>query len=227
MLGQRRFAKLQTAVLVAIALVMGANLISPAVAHVTRKLNHLYKHLDPRYVNVGETVARADNATNATNAGNADTVDTYHANELIRTAYARTATCTISTTESSCGAVTITAPKSGVVKVDGSSSFQNSSCTSLCDIAIRLQRVGTAPEADWQYASVPGSGNFGSATAHKVFTVPAGTNTFNVLISRNFGTGSIVSLGTQMTAVYSPFGPTGARLAQSSMSGSSGGGPFS
>jgi hypothetical protein len=72
MLGQRRFGKLQTAALVVIALVMGANLISPAVAHVTRKLNHLYKHLDPRYINVGEkatSAATADTATNATNLG--------------------------------------------------------------------------------------------------------------------------------------------------------------
>jgi hypothetical protein len=71
MLGQRRFGKIQTAVLVVIALVMGANLISPAVGHVKRSLKHLYKHLDPRYVNVGETVAQATTATNATNATNA------------------------------------------------------------------------------------------------------------------------------------------------------------
>jgi hypothetical protein len=37
-----------------IAAVMGANLISPAVGHVTKKVKHLYKHLDPRYINVGE-----------------------------------------------------------------------------------------------------------------------------------------------------------------------------
>jgi hypothetical protein len=60
MLGQRRFGKLQTAVLIVIALVMGANLISPAVAHVTRRLNHLYKHLDPRYLNIGETAQNAN-----------------------------------------------------------------------------------------------------------------------------------------------------------------------
>jgi hypothetical protein len=75
MLGQRRFGKIQTAVLVVIALVMGANLISPAVGHVKRSLKHLYKHLDPRYVNVGETVAQATNATNATNAANANLLD--------------------------------------------------------------------------------------------------------------------------------------------------------
>lgn len=75
MLGQRRFGKIQMAVLVVIALVMGANLISPAVAHVTRNLRHLYKHLDKRYINVGEkatSAATADNATNATNATTAN-----------------------------------------------------------------------------------------------------------------------------------------------------------
>jgi hypothetical protein len=46
-----------------------AMIVSPAGAHVTRKLKHLYKHLDPRYVNVGETVA------NATNADKLDNLD--------------------------------------------------------------------------------------------------------------------------------------------------------
>ena len=58
MLGQRRFGKIQTALLVIIALVMGANLISPAVAHFRPKLGHLIKHVfakaDPRYVNTDE-----------------------------------------------------------------------------------------------------------------------------------------------------------------------------
>jgi hypothetical protein len=49
MLRERRFSKLQTAVLVAIALVMGASFIQPSVAHVTKKVKHLYKHLDKRY----------------------------------------------------------------------------------------------------------------------------------------------------------------------------------
>jgi hypothetical protein len=75
MLGQRRFGKIQTVLLAVIALVIGASLISPAVGHVKKSLKHLYKHLDPRYVNVGETVAQATNATNATNAANAGTLD--------------------------------------------------------------------------------------------------------------------------------------------------------
>jgi hypothetical protein len=60
MLRESRFGKVQTAALVVIALVMGAILISPAVAHVTKKLNHLTKHLDPKYYNVGEKVGDAD-----------------------------------------------------------------------------------------------------------------------------------------------------------------------
>jgi hypothetical protein len=58
MLGQRRFGKIQTALLVIIALVMGASLISPAVAHFRPKLGHIIKHVfnkaDPRYVNGSE-----------------------------------------------------------------------------------------------------------------------------------------------------------------------------
>jgi hypothetical protein len=56
-------------------LLAGTVLIQPAVGHVTRRLNHLYKHLDKRYVKVGDTVAQARNATNATNATNAANAD--------------------------------------------------------------------------------------------------------------------------------------------------------
>lgn len=38
----------------------GSVLIQPAVAHVTKKVKHLYKHLDPRYYNVGEKVGDAN-----------------------------------------------------------------------------------------------------------------------------------------------------------------------
>lgn len=75
MLGQKRFGKLQTAAIVIIALVMGANLISPAVAHVTRSIKHLYKHLDQRYVNVGEKAASAASADNADNLDGLDSTE--------------------------------------------------------------------------------------------------------------------------------------------------------
>lgn len=89
MLGQRRFGKIQMAVLVVIALVMGANLISPAVGHVKKSIKHLYKHLDKRYVKVGTTVPNATNATNATNAQNANTLDNLDSTAFVRTDNAR------------------------------------------------------------------------------------------------------------------------------------------
>lgn len=86
MFGQRRFGKVQTGLLVVIALVMGANLISPAIAHVTRKLNHLYKHLDTRYYNVGEKVGAASTADSAATAQNADALDNIDSSGFARAA---------------------------------------------------------------------------------------------------------------------------------------------
>ncbi len=88
MLGQKRFGKFQTAALVVIALVMGANLISPAVAHFKPKLGHLIKHVftkaDPRYINVGEKATSAATADNATNAANADKLDGLDSTALVK-----------------------------------------------------------------------------------------------------------------------------------------------
>lgn len=47
------------ATVIVVGVFLGATLFQPAVAHVTRKVNHLVKHVfkkaDPRYVNVGES----------------------------------------------------------------------------------------------------------------------------------------------------------------------------
>lgn len=108
MLGQRRFGKLQTALLVIIALVIGANLVSPAVGHVTKKLKHLYKHLDPRYVNVGEKAADADK------------LDGKDSSELAsRVASGFVAEPTESAGDFLMASATITAPASGQLVMDG------------------------------------------------------------------------------------------------------------
>lgn len=50
-------------ILIVIGALMGATLIQPAVAHITRKLGHLQAHLDPRYVNSGETAGGSLNGS--------------------------------------------------------------------------------------------------------------------------------------------------------------------
>jgi hypothetical protein len=40
--------------LIVVGVFVGATLITPATAHVKRSLRHLFRHLDPRYINVGE-----------------------------------------------------------------------------------------------------------------------------------------------------------------------------
>jgi hypothetical protein len=50
-----RLAKI--AGLVILVLLVGSNLVLPAGAHITKRLPHLQRHLDPRYVNVNETTS--------------------------------------------------------------------------------------------------------------------------------------------------------------------------
>jgi hypothetical protein len=45
---------------VALSLLVGLNLILPAGAHVTKRLPHLFGHLDPRYMSVNEMPANAN-----------------------------------------------------------------------------------------------------------------------------------------------------------------------
>jgi uncharacterized lipoprotein YmbA len=133
MLGQRRFGKIQMALLVVIALVMGATLISPAVGHVTKKVKHLYKHLDPRYVNVGE---KASSAATADNAGLLDNIDSagflQTGSVLVRAQDDPTAgyindnagTVTINT-------VSITAPSAGFVIISGQVDVDNDTASEV------------------------------------------------------------------------------------------------
>jgi hypothetical protein len=143
MLGQTRFGKVQTAILVVIALVMGANLISPAVAHVTRKLNHLYKHLDPRYYNVGEKVGDADTLDGQDSTGflgatgkaaDADRLDGIDSTGFLQTSQIRLDGTHISATSiddftsstyTSIASKTFTAPSNGFLFVVGSVSNQD------------------------------------------------------------------------------------------------------
>jgi hypothetical protein len=56
----RRIGTARLAALLVLSVLVGSNLILPAGAHVTRRLRHLYGHLDPRYINANETAANAN-----------------------------------------------------------------------------------------------------------------------------------------------------------------------
>jgi hypothetical protein len=56
----RRIALAKVAGLLVLVLLVGSNLILPAGAHVTKKLAHLVRHLDPRYINASEMAADAN-----------------------------------------------------------------------------------------------------------------------------------------------------------------------
>jgi hypothetical protein len=43
--------------IVILVLLVGSNFVLPAGAHITKRLPHLQRHLDPRYVNVNETTS--------------------------------------------------------------------------------------------------------------------------------------------------------------------------
>jgi hypothetical protein len=51
------------ATLIVVGTFVGATLITPATAHVKRSLKHLFRHLDPRYINVGEAAGGSLNGT--------------------------------------------------------------------------------------------------------------------------------------------------------------------
>jgi hypothetical protein len=49
-----RRPRMRSVALLTAGILAGSVMLQPAVAHVTRRLNHLFRHLDPRYINVGE-----------------------------------------------------------------------------------------------------------------------------------------------------------------------------
>lgn len=56
----RRIGPAKLGVLLVLSLLVGLNLVLPAGAHVTKRVPHLLKHLDPRYINVDEMAANAN-----------------------------------------------------------------------------------------------------------------------------------------------------------------------
>jgi hypothetical protein len=93
-------------------LLTGTVLIQPAVAHVTRRLGHLQKHLDKRYVKKGDIVANAANAANADRLDGKDSTAFVGSEELLWAVVESSGTLVRGQ-----GAVGVTTPFSGQVRV--------------------------------------------------------------------------------------------------------------
>ena len=144
----------------------------------------------------------------------AGTVDGQDANDLTRVARMSTSNTTLLPTDGSevtyGTALSITAPRAGFVMIHGSTTvIGDATCTSNCYFTAQVRH------AQRLSYSTPAQGSLYSElltnTSHAhVFPVNAGVNTFNIRISRGIGDGALNGWFGELSAVFSPFGSTGA-----------------
>jgi hypothetical protein len=158
------------------------------------------------------TLAKVPAAANATNAQNAGTVDGLDANSLIRVARTSTdATLTLTNSEQVYGTVlSITAPRAGFVMIHGSTTFANSFCTTGCGVQARLHHLQSDATSQAGLDSIAAGQTYANVSHAWVFPVDAGVNTFDVFVMRTVGNGTLQGWFGELTAIYSPFGSTGA-----------------
>lgn len=145
---------------------------------------------------------------------NADRVDGLDANELTRVAYEPLTGQTAIPIggEIAYGEITIVAPAAGFVLVTTNATVQNATCTTYCIVGGRLRHVQANTESGHMIASPRSTDNspYAIVSSTAVFPVSAGANTFEVVLDRNpNGNGVINSYRGQVTALFSPYGPTG------------------
>lgn len=203
MLGQRRFARIRMAVLVVIALVMGANLISPAVAHVTRSLRHLTKHLDKRYVRIGTTVP---NATNAANLGGTP------ASGFLKTTDIRVDGAASDTYVPGFNAAAftpilskaITAPSDGFLFIVGSVSWEESAEPAALQWRLRLDATPTTSDTFAYMGDLEGPELQTSGSASAVVPVTAGAHT--VHLDARMHSGQAFLIGRDLSIMFAKSG---------------------
>jgi hypothetical protein len=109
--------------------------------------------------------------------------------------------------------LTIQAPAAGFVVVTGGSSYSDIGCTTDngCWVQAHIKHVQTdaISQTMGSAASTAEENEFFSTPLTAVFPVDPGTNTFQILIRRAAGNGQIRTSGMSLSAIYSPFGPTG------------------
>jgi hypothetical protein len=150
---------------------------------------------------------------------NADRLDGKHADGLIRVAAMRTTSTSASLpaapTYAFYGtALSIDAPSAGFVVVNGTVTLLNSvgtPCTANCDVAAWLGHSGGANTYGYTETTInPVAGARGAIGFSVLVPVDAGVNYFDIRLARFNGlSGSLHGWYGSLSAVFSPFGPTG------------------
>jgi hypothetical protein len=155
------------------------------------------------------------------NAVDSDKVDGLHANEVTRVGGDFDGV-NLTINPTIIGSVVIDAPRSGYVLVTASGQPQ-ASAGCPCRAVMQLVHQQTAEVSHFAVDDVRFDifdGYDGNLAVTALFPVVAGTNTFNLRAYHYGGPGgSAIFFNHEITALYSPFGATGAPLSVSSIGG--------
>jgi hypothetical protein len=139
-------------------------------------------------------------------------VDGLDANSIIRVARMSTSSSMVLTlSPQTFGTpLSITAPKAGFVIINGHVSFGNSGSTTGYLAGAQVRHIQSGVLSTMVLAPMPPPLTVASTSHAWVFPVSAGVNTFDLRVSRGGGNGILGAAGGELTAIYAPFGPTGA-----------------
>jgi hypothetical protein len=157
---------------------------------------------------------------------NADLVDSYSANGLTRAARAEGTPLSglqLTTNEQSVGLLTIAAPSSGFVLVNGTVAIDNQSGTPCRNVPFgRLRHIQSGAHSNYVLNQFETTTRWVTYTWTYVFPVSAGTNTFDTRLRLDTSCTGIIAWYWQMTGQYGPFGSTGTGALGASGAGTSG-----
>jgi hypothetical protein len=159
----------------------------------------------------------ADSATSATHANSADTaadastVGGYAANSLGRIDQTSNQSLFGLSSTATNATVTITAPRTGLVKVEAtftaSDVFAGTACTP-CVVEARLHDVGTGTDAPVSIGSL-GARSYLSMSLQWVFSAAAGPHSYSLTTAQLDTGGPATIYNPILTAQFVPFGETG------------------
>jgi len=194
-----RRPRMRSVALLVAGIMAGSVMLQPAVAHVTRRLNHLFRHLDPRYINVGEKASDSDRLDGLDStaflrttgkAADADLLDgndsAVFLNARGRAAMGRnTAFVPLSSTFTTLASVTVTIPPGAnqVVSLDGEASVFGASASCPCNINMVITGPGTSSDIAFDQIDRASSSEQVHVERGWLTTAAPGTHTYNVQVA--------------------------------------------